>query len=92
MMSREMMREVLEGLGADVSYSEDVDGFDVSIEDFVGFDEDYSEVFRDLDDSEAVERFVEMLLSESLSQEGDYYIVYHFADFELCLGYASFDI
>ena len=92
MMSYEMMVEVLEGLGADVSYEVEEEGFDVVIEDFDGFDEDYSEIMREFDDPAAVERFEDMLEEECLSYEDDFYVVYHFEGFDLRLGYSSFDI
>ena len=92
MMTREMMMEALEALGADVFYSVDEEGFDVILEDFDGFDDDWSEVFRDYDDEEAVDAFLEMLEAECSSQEGDFYVVYHFEGFDVKLGYASMDV
>lgn len=93
MMTREMMMKVLEGLGSDVSLWDKEDYcLDVTLEDFEGFDEDWSEIDREYDNPEAVERFEEMLETECLSQEGDFYVVYHFEGFDVRLGYASFDI
>lgn len=96
MMSYEQMVEVLDSLGADVSYWEEVDEgercLDVTVQDFDGFDEDWSEVMREYDDPEAVERFLDMLESECVSQEGDFYVWYHFDGFTVQLGFGSFDI
>lgn len=93
MMSREMMLAAIEALGADADLFDAEDYcLDVTLEDFEGFDDDWSEVFRDYDDPEAVERFEEMLEAECSSQEGDFYVVYHFEGFDVRLGYASFDI
>lgn len=97
MMSREMMWEMLMALGEDVTvWEESADesefGFHVVVEDFAGFDEHWSEVDREFDDPEAVDRFCEMLESECLSREGDFYVVYHFDGFSVELGYASFEI
>ena len=97
MMTREQMEAALEALGDDVSYDvdEDEDGqvwVCVTMQDFEGFDEDWSEVMRDYDDPAAVERFLDMLESECVSQEGDFYVEYHFDGFIVEVGYASFDI
>lgn len=92
-MTREMMVAAIEALGADASMWERSDGMiDVTLEDFEGFDEDWSEIDREYDDEEAVDAFLEMLEAECSSQEGDFYVVYHFEDFDVQLGYASFDI
>ena len=92
-MTREMMVVAIEALGADASLWERSDGMlDVTLEDFEGFDDDWSEVDREDDDEEAVDAFLEMLEAECLSHEGDFYVVYHFEGFDVQLGYASFDI
>ncbi len=91
-MTYEMMMETLEALGEDVSYCEGVGCFYVTIEDFAGFDDDYCEIDRQFDDEQAVQAFLEMLGRESTSQDGDYYVTYHFDGFDVQLGYASFDI
>jgi hypothetical protein len=93
MITREMMIATIEALGADATLRNTKDYcLDVTIEDFEGFDDDYDEIMRDYDNAEAVECFEEMLETECLSQEGDFYITYHFEGFDVCLGYASFDI
>lgn len=92
MMTYEMMVATLEALGEDVSYSFYDGVFDVTLEDFEGFDDDWSEIDREYDDPEAVDRFEEMLEKESSSQEGNFYVTYHFEGFDVVLGYASFDI
>ena len=93
MMTREMMLTAIETLGADASLWDEEDYcLDVTLEDFEGFDADWSEVDREYDDEEAVEAFLEMLEAECSSREGDFYVVYHFEGFDVRLGYASFDI
>lgn len=92
MMTREMMVTAIEALGADASLWEDENMLDVTFEDFEGFDDDWSEVDREYDDEEAVDAFLEMLERECVSQEGDFYVVYHFEGFDVQVGYASFDI
>lgn len=92
-MTREMMIAAIEALGADASLYEYSDGMlDVTLQDFEGFDDDWSEVDREFDDEEAVDAFLEMLEAECLSHEGDFYVIYHFEGFDVQLGYASFDI
>ena len=92
-MTREMMVAAIEALGADASLCERSDGMlDVTLQDFEGFDDDWSEIDREFDDEEAVDAFLEMLEAECSSQKGDFYVVYHFEGFDVQLGYASFDI
>lgn len=93
MMTREMMVAAIEALGADAFLWERTDGLlNVTLEDFEGFDENWSEIDREYDDGEAVDAFLEMLEAECSSQEGDFYVTYHFEGFDVKLGYASFDI
>ena len=92
-MTRDEMITKIEALGDDASWYTKPDGtLSVTIEDFEGFDDDWSEVERDFDDAQAVEDFTDMLEEEALSQEGDFYTLYHFEGFDVELGYASFDI
>ena len=92
-MTIEMMKEQLEGLCKDISFWEwdDENKLDVTVEDFEGFDEDWDEVYADIDD-DAVEKMIEWLESHCDSHEGDLYHYYTFGDLVVCLGWASFDI
>lgn len=92
MMSYEMMVKVLEGLGADVCYDFEDGVFDVLVEDFDGFDDDWCEIMRDFDDPDAMARFEKMLREECLSYEDDWVLIYHFEGFDVQLSYASYDI
>lgn len=93
MMTREMMITAIEALGADASLFEYSDGMlDVTLQDFEGFDDDWSEVYRDYDNEEAVIAFLGMLKTECSSKEGDFYVTYHFEGFDVQIGYASYDI
>lgn len=94
MMTLEMMVAQIEALGQDASYWYDEEDRElhVTIDDFEGFDDDWSEVMREYDDEEAVDAFEDMLEAESVSSEGDFYRYYEFEDFSVCLGYSSFDI
>lgn len=92
-MTREMMITAIKALGADASLWDEKDYcLDVTIEDFSGFDDDWSEVYRQFNDGKAVDTFLKMLETECSSKEGDFYVVYHFEGFDVQLGYASFDI
>ena len=93
-MTYEMMLEMLEALGNDVYYDYDEDDheFDVTIDDFEGFDDDWSEVDREFDDPEAVAHFLDVLEEEALSHEGDFYETFYFDGFSVQVGYSSFDI
>lgn len=92
-MTIEMMKEQLNALCEDISFWEwdDENKLDVTVEDFEGFDEDWDEVYADIDD-DAVEKMIEWLESHCDSHEGDLYHYYTFGDLVVCLGWASFDI
>ncbi len=65
--------------------------YHITINDFEGFDEDWSEVERDYADEEMVEALEEFLECAERT-EGDYYVTYYFEGFSVVVGYASFDI
>lgn len=93
MITREMMVAAIEALGVDAYLWGKKDYcLNVTLVDFEGFDEDWSEIFRDFDDEKAVEAFLEMLERECISQEGNFYTIYHFEGFDVKVGYTSFDI
>lgn len=63
----------------------------ITVDDFEGFDDDWSEVMREYD-VEAVDGLIEWLEEHCISEEDDLYSYYHFEDFDVQLGYTSFDI
>ena len=65
--------------------------FDVTLNDFDGFDEEWNEIDRDWADPEMVKAFYEVLDTAERT-EGDYYVTYYWADCSLTLGYTSYDI
>jgi len=91
-MTYEMMIATIEALGADASYYEHDGIIDVTLQDFEGFDDDWDEIMRDYDDSQAVIDFEDMLEDECLRKSGDFYVTYYFDGFAVELGYSSFDI
>jgi len=92
MMSLEMVLELLASAGDDLMVDVYGDEVSVVVEDFVGFDDDWSEVMRDLDDADLVDSIEEQLSAECVSEDGDFYHYFHFDGFSVCWGYASFDI
>lgn len=94
MMTLEKMIVTVEALGNDASYYwwEEEHELSVTLDDFEGFDENWSEIYREYDNPETVKRFERMLETECRSKEDDFYVTYHFEDFDVQLGYSSFDI
>ena len=92
-MDIEMMKEQLNALCEDISFWEyyDENRLDVIVEDFEGFDEDWDEVYADIDD-DAVDAMIEWLDEHCDSHESNLYHYYTFGDLVVCLGWASFDI
>ena len=93
MMTMEMMKEQLEALCKDISFWEynDENKLDVIVEDFEGFDEDWNEVYADINE-DAVDKMIEWLETHCDSHEGNFYQYYTFGDLVVCLGWASYDI
>ena len=87
---------MLEKMVEDVDYYvREIDGekpeLVITVDDFEGFDEDWSEIMRDYD-KEAVDGLIEWLEEHCISEDGDFYSYYHFEEFDVELGYSSFDI
>ena len=66
--------------------------YDVTVEDFAGFDDDWSEVDREIVEDDLLDDFLEALDEQALRVEGDYYYDYYFDGYRVHLGYASYDI
>ena len=93
MMTREMVLELLATAGDDLTVTVDSRGdISVTVEDFIGFDQDWNEVERELDDEDLVNAIEDKLSEACLSENGDLYHYIHFDGFSVCWGYASFDI
>ena len=92
-MTREMVMELLATAGADLDVYTRLNGdISVTVNDFEGFDDSWSEIERELDDEELVDSIFEQLEASAISVSGDYYRYYEFDGFTVCVGYASFDI
>lgn len=92
MMTKEMVLELLAKAGADLSVEDWGDEISVDVNDFEGFDENWSEIDRELDNEELVDEIEEILSAECVSEGGDFYHYYDFDGFSVKWGYASFDI
>ena len=92
----EIIIAMLEKMVEDVDYYvRELDGekpeLVITVDDFEGFDEDWSEIMRDYDE-EAVDGLIEWLEEHCISEDGDFYSYYHFEEFDVQLGYSSYDI
>ena len=92
MMKMEQIIERLETIKADADYEVKNNEINLVINDFEGFDDDYEEIERELEDYEAVEEVLDWLEKNADEVEGDFYHYYHFGEIGVCVGYASFDI
>lgn len=66
--------------------------YDVTIEDFEGFDGYYNEIDREFVNEELVDEFLGALRSQALATEGSFYRTYIFEHYSITIGYASYDI
>ena len=64
----------------------------IEFNDFEGFDDDWQEINRDYENEELVNKIIEFLEKNAKEIERDLYTWYDFRDFEVQVGYASFDI
>ena len=90
----EQIIEKLETIKTDAYYYVDDDDNEIrlTIDDFEGFDEDWSEVERELENHKAVEEVLEWLEENADYVDGDFYRSYYFGEIVVEVGYTSFDI
>lgn len=79
------------GNDADLDYWSDGTYY-LILNDLEGFDRNWREVEREYDNEEAVNALLDWLEANYVERDADFYIRYTFLDFQLLLGYASFDI
>lgn len=91
MMTYEEVMALLETLGEDVSVYARGDVIRVTVEDFEGFDDNWSEVMRDYNE-DAVDEVLETLEAHCAEVVDDFYTDYYFDGFSVRVGYASYDI
>lgn len=82
----------LDTISTDSYYNVHGNRIDLTIEDFVGFDDSWDEIFRDFEDEEAVENVLDWLEENADHYEHNLYTDFYFGDIVVCLGYTSFDI
>lgn len=84
--------ERIEQLGADASVLVGDERIYVTLEDFDGFDEDWSEIERPFDHPELVDGFLEWLRAECDYSDEEFTMYYHFGDLVVVVHYSSMDI
>lgn len=90
-MTKEMILELLNSC-KDILVDEYSDGnIHVIIDDFAGFDDDWDEVYNDIDE-EQIDSILETLDKECVKKVDDFYVDYYFDGFMVCVGLSSFDI
>jgi len=92
MTINEMIMEKLNTIAEDTTVRVDETEISVTIEDFEGFDEDWSEIYRDLINPEAISEVLAWLRQNADKVDDDFYIDYYFGDIVVHVGYASFNI
>ena len=91
-MFDEMMR-LVNACDVDVEFDTFHDGSHlITLQDFEGFDDDWSEIMRDYNNEKAVDALLDWLETHCISCQEKLYTTYTFPDFQVKVGYASFDI
>ena len=92
MITMGMILTQLDRISADSDYIVIGTHVDLTINDFKGFDDNWSEVFREFVDADAVKEVLKWLKENADYVDGNFYRYYHFGDIEVEVGYTSFDI
>ena len=82
----------LDRISADSWYTAADNYIGLTIDDFEGFDEHWSEVAREFVDADAVEEVLEWLEENADCVDGDFGRYYHFGEIVVEVDYTSFDI
>lgn len=91
-MTKIEILKMLNDLGDDAYVYERGDDISVDLNDFEGFDENWSEIMRDYDNPKKVQQALDTLQRTAIIVEHDYYTTYYFEDCSVIVGYTSFDI
>lgn len=89
---KNIILEKLNNLGNDVDFNEYNGIIEIDFNDFEGFDEDWNEVLRDYDNPSMVSELLDFLSNNCKEVVKDFYTTYIFNDFQVVVGYASYDI
>lgn len=91
MMTKEMILELMNSC-KDILVNEYSDDYiDVTIDDFAGFDDEWNEVYNDINE-EQIDSILETLDKECIRKVDDLYVHYYLDGFMVCVGWSSFDI
>ena len=66
--------------------------YDVTMEDFEGFDDEWCEVDREYADEDMVDAFFDAIEEQAVRTEGDFCTTYYFGDYAIRIGFASYEI
>lgn len=91
-MTIETITTQLDRISADSWYDVTDEYIDLTINDFEGFDDEWSAVARELVDADAVAEVLEWLEEKADRVDDDFYCCYHFGEIVVEVGYTSFDI
>ena len=91
-MTIETITAQLDRISADSWYDVADNHIDLTINDFEGCDEDWSEIYREFVDEDAVNEVLEWLEENADCVEHDFYGRYYFGDIVVEVDYTSFDI
>lgn len=91
-MTKTEILKMLNDLGDDAYVYEHGDDISVDLNDFEGFDDNWSEIMRDYDNPKKVQQALDTLQRTAIIVEHDYYTTYYFEDCSVIVGYTSFDI
>ena len=85
-MTIETITTQLDRISADSWYNVNGNYIALTIDDFEGFDENWSEVDREFVDEDAVEEVLEWLEENADYIDGDFYCCYRFGDIMVVVG------
>lgn len=91
-MTIETITAQLDRISADSWYYVNGNHIDLTINDFEGFDDDWSEIDREFVDANAVEEILEWLEKNADFSNDNFYCQYHFGDIVVEIDYTSSDI
>lgn len=91
-MTREELKELVAQYEDVEMYEyEDDEEIKLTVNDFEGFDDHWSEILRDYDE-EKVDELYDTLKKECKEFDEDFYTTFEFDDFYITWGYGSYDI
>lgn len=86
-----VMCELTEAEDAFIEYTDNNGVIHILIDNFIGFDKNWEEIYRDYNRPDLVDMLFN-LLDHAISKTKGMYPVYTFEDFTVCVGYHSYDI